>query len=89
MSTQPCSHSHGHDEKSVHLKVEEEIASDFRNMVTFLEEQFGKVDANEEDHKITVDVDGVKATIDSIKFVSILLPSIPMSILCTNYKTIR
>ncbi|KAJ8652014.1 hypothetical protein O0I10_012358 [Lichtheimia ornata] len=68
VSTQPCSHSHDHDEKSVHLKVDEEIASDFRNMVTFLEEQFGKVDANEEDHKITVDVDGVKATIDSIKF---------------------
>ena len=43
---------------------------DFQDLVVFLEEQFGEVNANEKEHKLTVSVDGSEATVDCIKFVS-------------------
>ncbi|KAI9497608.1 beta-lactamase-like protein [Zychaea mexicana] len=70
-STHPCSHSHGTVDAEMgleHDKVQQEVDSNFHDVVAFLKEQFGEVDTNEKEHKATVNVDGSQATVDAIKF---------------------
>ncbi|KAI7859468.1 beta-lactamase-like protein [Circinella umbellata] len=72
-STHPCSHSHGTTTENQemgleHDKVQQQIDMNFQDIVAFLTEQFGEVDTDEKEHKVTVNVDGSKAIVDSLKF---------------------
>lgn len=62
-SSQPCSHSHGSPKK-------DEVNTEFLDIASFLEAQFGTVDLNENENKIYVCMDGANATVDTLKFVS-------------------
>lgn len=73
-SSQPCSHSHGSPKESMeHHTHEDEMDKEFLDIASFLEAQFGQVELNEKDKKITVNMDGVDATVDTIKFVNYLV----------------
>ena len=76
-STHPCSHSHDTTTEDQemgleHDKVQQQIDMNFQDIVAFLTEQFGEVDTDEKEHKVTVSVDGSKAVVDSLKFVSFI-----------------
>lgn len=63
-STKPCSHHHKSE------NGQEEEKKEFLDVASFLEAQFGPVELHEKDRKIVVNVDGVDATVDTLKFVS-------------------
>lgn len=44
--------------------------TEFLDIASFLEAQFGTVDLNESENKISVCMDGANATVDTLKFVS-------------------
>ncbi|KAG0168741.1 endoribonuclease ysh1 [Apophysomyces sp. BC1034] len=69
-STHPCSHSHHSDkmEGLSHANIQEEHDKEFLDVVEFLEQQFGEVEVNEEDKKATIEVDGITASVDCLKF---------------------
>ncbi|KAI9272785.1 beta-lactamase-like protein [Phascolomyces articulosus] len=72
-STHPCSHSHSGAEEDrdvplEHDKIQQEIDMNFQDVVAFLTEQFGEVNFDEKEHKVTVNVDGSQAIVDSLKF---------------------
>lgn len=76
-STHPCSHSHDTTTETQemgleHDKVQQQIDMNFQDIVAFLTEQFGEVDTDEKENKVTVNVDGSKAIVDSLKFVSFI-----------------
>lgn len=60
-SSQPCSHSHG--------SPKQDLNTEFMDIAIFLEAQFGTVDLNENENKISVSMDGANATVDTLKFV--------------------
>lgn len=67
-SSQACSHNHGSSNEKAD-KVEE-LKNEFLDIASFLEAQFGDVELNEDDNKITINMDGVTAVVDTMKFVS-------------------
>jgi cleavage and polyadenylation specificity factor subunit 3 len=67
-SSQPCSHSHGSPKEG--FEEQEELDKEFLDIASFLEAQFGQVELNEKDKKIIVNMDGIDATVDTVKFVS-------------------
>jgi hypothetical protein len=71
-SSQPCSHSHGSpkSKEMEALEKAEELDKEFLDIASFLEAQFGPVELNEKEKTILVNMDGIDATVDTIKFVS-------------------
>lgn len=45
---------------------------EFLDIASFLEAQFGEVEMNEKEKKITVNMDGIEATVDTLEFVSFI-----------------
>jgi cleavage and polyadenylation specificity factor subunit 3 len=74
-SSQPCSHSHGSPKSKEEEALEkaEELDKEFLDIASFLEAQFGPVKLNEKEKTILVNMDGIDATVDTIKFVSLVL----------------
>lgn len=66
-SSQPCSHSHKSDHAEDHT---EELNKEFLDVASFLEAQFGEVELDEKEKKITVKMDDNVAVVDTLKFVS-------------------
>ncbi|KAI8638606.1 beta-lactamase-like protein [Parasitella parasitica] len=69
-SSQPCSHSHGSpkSKETEALERAEQLDKEFLDVASFLEAQFGQVELNEKEKKITIDVDGIVATVDTCEF---------------------
>ncbi|CAO3657388.1 unnamed protein product [Mucor hiemalis] len=65
-SSQPCSHSH----KSDHATEDhsEDLNKEFLDIASFLEAQFGEVDLDEKDKKITIKMDNSTAVVDTLKY---------------------
>lgn len=53
-----------------HEEIQDEIEREFQDLARFLEAQFGNVELDEKEHKLTINVDGSTAVVDGIKFVS-------------------
>lgn len=71
-SSQPCSHSHGSPKSKEEEALEkaEQLDKEFLDIASFLEAQFGPVELNEKEKTILISMDGIDASVDTIKFVS-------------------
>ncbi|KAG2203955.1 hypothetical protein INT47_007538 [Mucor saturninus] len=49
-------------------KEEDRYKSEFLDIASFLEGQFGYVELNDDDNKITINMDGITAVVDTMKF---------------------
>ncbi|KAI8967624.1 beta-lactamase-like protein [Mycotypha africana] len=76
VSSQPCSHSHDAPSEKNHdeLSESEKLDQEFLDVAAFLEAHFGEneIDLDEKEKRINVMLDGIKATVDTVKFVSMM-----------------